>query len=199
MRLFHQTHLGRKTGQVATGQSDIEFLCPVRPAHEKSHQCTRYVSSIPLLIVDGSYSSGGSPPEPLSPETFRDYVPQPSYFQDHSEFHQGRNYRTPSFDCSIQQLLSPVPYTPHLPMMTSSVDPMLLAQPLFESQSSEADIKMEEDDGHKAFRVEEKHGWNSPAPAPAAGVVFIGSAASTRCVQLLAARAARRGHTAVAR
>jgi len=146
MRLFHQTHLGRKTGQVATRQSYIEFLCPVRPAHEKSHQCTRYVSSIPLLIVDGSYSSGGSPPEPLSPETFRDYVPQPSYFQDHSEFHQGRNYRTPSFDCSIQQLLSPVPYTPHLPMMTSSVDPMLLAQPLFESQSSEVDIKMEEDD-----------------------------------------------------
>jgi hypothetical protein len=31
-------------------------------------------------------------------------------------------------------------------MMTSSVDPMLLAQPLFESQSSEVDIKSEEED-----------------------------------------------------
>jgi len=130
MRLFHQTHLGRKTGQVATRQSYIEFLCPVRPAHEKSHQCTRYVSSIPLLIVDGSYSSGGSPPEPFSPKTFRDYVPQPLYFDDQSVF-----YQLQSPYCSNQQ-----------PMMTSSVDPMLFARPLFESQSSEVKIKIEEYD-----------------------------------------------------
>jgi Fungal specific transcription factor domain len=53
-------------------------------------------------------------------------------------------YRTPPFDCSIQQLLSPVPYTPHLPFLENSVDPNLLGTPSFSSPTDF--IKTEEDD-----------------------------------------------------
>ena len=79
----------------------------------------------------------------LSPDHFRDMSSQQhSYVQDPIDFTPFR----PSFDCSIQQLLSPVPYVAQLPVMNNSVDATLLAQPLFQDQSADVDIKREDDD-----------------------------------------------------
>jgi len=97
----------------------------------------------------GSYSSDGAPPEPLSPEAFHNPVPQPSYFQDR------RQYWTTSFNCSVEQVLSPAPYAPHVPLTTSSVDPMLFAQLSFKSRSSDEHMKLgEEDDNSVAEMVQ---------------------------------------------
>ena len=54
-------------------------------------------------------------------------------------------FRTTSFDCSIQQLLSPVPYSRQLPVMVTAVDPMILNQPLFPTPTP-ADVCIKTED-----------------------------------------------------
>jgi hypothetical protein len=94
-------------------------------------------------MAAASFSSGGSgsPPAELN-DPFYFANQQPSYTQDSIDF--APPYRTTSFDCSIQQLLSPVQFAPQLQLSENSVDPSLLAQPLF--SQSDSIIKTEEED-----------------------------------------------------
>jgi hypothetical protein len=70
-----------------------------------------------------------------------------------------------------QQATMVTAYQKSMDDFSASVD--VLIQEITDSKWDDANkqiaaLKMEEDDGHKAFRVEEKHGWFSPPPAPAA-------------------------------
>jgi hypothetical protein len=96
------------------------------------------------LIAATSYSSGESPPDALSPDNFHYSTNQPSFIHDPVDF-VPPPYRTPPFDCSIEQLLSPVPYTPHLSFLENPVSPNLLGSASFSSSSTDF-IKIEEDD-----------------------------------------------------
>lgn len=92
-------------------------------------------------VVAGSYCE--TEPDTLSPENFREMSShQPSYIHDPIDFTPFR----PSFDCSIQQLLSPVPYAAQLPVMDNSLDPVFLAQPLFQPHTTDVNIKREDND-----------------------------------------------------
>lgn len=94
------------------------------------------------LIIVGSFCAV-SPTEELSPDAFRDFNSQPSYIHEETEFNT-MPFRPP-FDCSIQQLLSPVPFSASLPLVSSPTDQLLLAQPLFPSPPV-ADVKHEDED-----------------------------------------------------
>lgn len=87
---------------------------------------------------------GETPIEALSPDAFRDYSSQPLFIHDPADF-VGPPFRSPSFDCSIQQLLSPV-FTPQLPVLSNATDPILLAQPLFQPSSNNGIVKTEDNE-----------------------------------------------------
>ena len=100
-------------------------------------------------VLAGSYRLVSTSPEILSPDHLRDFTSQLSYVHEPTDFN-GAPFRRPSFDCSIRQLLSPVPYAQELPVIGNSVDPLLLAQPLFQNTSANVNVKKEE--------IEDPHG-----------------------------------------
>ena len=101
--------------------------------------------SMITYVLAGSYCSGQSPPEVLSPDHLRSFTNQPSDMPEPTDFNTPP-FRRPSFDCSIQQLLSPKPYTRELPMVTNSVDATIPAQPLFPTTSNDVKVSVKTED-----------------------------------------------------
>lgn len=93
-------------------------------------------------VLDGNYCSGSAntPPEILSPDLYREVTTLPPYMTEQHQEYPPQPYRTSPFDCSIPQLLSPVSFQQQLPVLTTSVDPLVLGQPLFQPPQSVAPV-----------------------------------------------------------
>jgi hypothetical protein len=100
---------------------------------------------VTLANEAGMFDSRDSPPPTFGSDDFPNYTHQPFYMSEPVEF-GSRPYRNTGFDCSIQQLLSPVPYHQQLPIMTTVNDPINLPQQTFAAPTSDIFVKDEEEE-----------------------------------------------------
>jgi Fungal specific transcription factor domain len=122
-----------------SGNFTLQFEPPTTTSPPSSGTSTPRLKHGQLTsVLDGNYCTGSAntPPEILSPDLYRDVTSFPPYMTEQHHEYPPRPYRTSPFDCSIPQLLSPVSFQQQLAVLPTSVDPLVLGQPLFQPPPS---------------------------------------------------------------